>query len=372
MLTASGRKPAPQALLDALAAQGVRATFLTGDLSDPGACAALAARTLDALGGLDAFVSNAGASVPHRLAELAVEDWDRTFAVNTRPTFLLAQAFRPALAASRGSIVAVASMSGLRPHRGLGAYSAAKAALVMLVRVLAQEWAADGIRVNAVAPGMIRTPLTERIYLHADVKARREALVPLGRIGTPEDIAGGGGLPRRAGVGLRHRAGAAGRRRDRRQRAGAIPGLPAIRERPIVAALPTTCDVLVVGSGAGGLATAVVAAFHGLEVLVVEKEPVLGGTTAWSGGWLWIPRNPLAVRAGIVEDEADRGAISRASSATRRAIRGSPRSWRTGRRWCASSRRRPRSPSSTATGCPDFHATPGARDRRPVGGGRAL
>ncbi len=66
-----------------------------------------------------------------------------------------------------------------------------------------------------------------------------------------------------------------------------------------------SCDVLVVGSGAGGLATAVVAAFHGLDVLVVEKAAVLGGTTAWSGGWLWIPRNPLAVRAGIVEAEAE-------------------------------------------------------------------
>ncbi len=64
-------------------------------------------------------------------------------------------------------------------------------------------------------------------------------------------------------------------------------------------------DVVVVGSGAGGLATAVVAAEHGLRVLVVEKAPVLGGTTAWSGGWLWIPRNPLAVRGGIVEDEAE-------------------------------------------------------------------
>ncbi len=64
-------------------------------------------------------------------------------------------------------------------------------------------------------------------------------------------------------------------------------------------------DVVVVGSGAGGLATAVVAAENGLSVLVVEKAPVIGGTTAWSGGWLWIPRNPLAVRAGIVEDEAE-------------------------------------------------------------------
>ena len=64
----------------------------------------------------------------------------------------------------------------------------------------------------------------------------------------------------------------------------------------------TECDVLVIGSGAGGLSAAVTAAWHGLKVIVVEKERVFGGTTAWSGGWMWIPRNPLAQRAGIVED----------------------------------------------------------------------
>ncbi|MFG1279795.1 FAD-dependent oxidoreductase [Xanthobacter autotrophicus] len=63
-----------------------------------------------------------------------------------------------------------------------------------------------------------------------------------------------------------------------------------------------TCDLVVVGSGAGGLATAVTAAFLGLDVVVVEKDAHLGGTSAWSGGWMWIPRNPLAVEAGIVED----------------------------------------------------------------------
>ena len=62
------------------------------------------------------------------------------------------------------------------------------------------------------------------------------------------------------------------------------------------------CDVLVIGSGAGGLSAAVTAAFYGLKVIVAEKEPVFGGTTAWSGGWMWAPRNPLAQRAGIVED----------------------------------------------------------------------
>lgn len=61
------------------------------------------------------------------------------------------------------------------------------------------------------------------------------------------------------------------------------------------------CDLLVIGSGAGGLATAVTAAWHGLSVIVVEKAPVLGGASAWSGGWMWIPCNPLARRAGIVE-----------------------------------------------------------------------
>ena len=65
---------------------------------------------------------------------------------------------------------------------------------------------------------------------------------------------------------------------------------------------PISCDLLVVGSGAGGLSTAVTAARLGLKVVLVEKEPLLGGTTAWSGGWMWIPRNALAVEAGLLED----------------------------------------------------------------------
>lgn len=72
----------------------------------------------------------------------------------------------------------------------------------------------------------------------------------------------------------------------------------------MTAQIPETihCDVLVIGSGAAGLSAAITAAFHGLKVIVAEKAEYFGGTSAWSGGWLWIPRNPLAVRAGIVED----------------------------------------------------------------------
>lgn len=84
---------------------------------------------------------------------------------------------------------AIASMSRLHPHPGYGACSSARAAPVMRCRQLAQAWAGQGIRVNAVCPGMTRTPLTGPVYRDPAVKARREAVVPPGRIGAPGDVA---------------------------------------------------------------------------------------------------------------------------------------------------------------------------------------
>ena len=84
---------------------------------------------------------------------------------------------------------AVGSMSGSQPHANLGAYGPSKAAVIMLVKVLAQELGRDGIRVNTVSPGMVRTGMTARVYEDARVAAERGALVPLGRVATPEDIA---------------------------------------------------------------------------------------------------------------------------------------------------------------------------------------
>lgn len=191
VLTASGSKPKPEDLIESIEGTGARTLYLTGDLADTDVSLRIATQTIEFLGGeMDCFISNAGVSSPAPLHDLPLEKWDWMFDVNVRPTFILAQAFRPSLAARRGSITAVASMSGQRPHPGLGAYSSAKAALIMLCRQIAQEWAADGIRANVVAPGMIRTPLTEKIYHYDEVRRQREALVPLGRIGTPEDIAG--------------------------------------------------------------------------------------------------------------------------------------------------------------------------------------
>jgi NAD(P)-dependent dehydrogenase (short-subunit alcohol dehydrogenase family) len=184
---------APSPALDDLVVElrdlGAVALPLYGDMGTPDAPARVVGEALDRLGGLDGLVSNAGLNRPGPLATYSVDDWDRLFAVNTRATWLLARAAHPALAASSGAIVAVASMSGSNVHAGLGAYGPSKAAVIMLARVLAQELGPDRIRVNTVSPGMVRTGMTAEVYADARVAAERDALVPLGRVATPEDVA---------------------------------------------------------------------------------------------------------------------------------------------------------------------------------------
>jgi len=184
---------APSAALDELV-QGLRdlgvdGLPLYGDMGTADAPARVVADALERFGGLDGLVSNAGINRPGPLVSYSVDDWDRLFAVNTRATWLLAKAAHPALMASGGAIVAVGSMSGTNPHAGLGAYGPSKAAVIMLSRVLAQEFGWDGIRVNTVSPGMVRTGMTARVYADERVGRERDALVPLGRVATSEDVA---------------------------------------------------------------------------------------------------------------------------------------------------------------------------------------
>lgn len=186
---------APSAELDATAAQcrsrGARVLCLSGDLAQDDVPRSLVAAAAAEFGGLDAVVSNAGIVRSGALCGLERWEWDKVFDVNVRSVWQLAVAAHPQLKASQGAMVAVASMSGVEPYPGMGAYSPSKAAVIMLVRVLAQEWAADGVRVNAVSPGLFRTTLTEAIYADPQKRAAREALVPAHRIGDPEqDCAG--------------------------------------------------------------------------------------------------------------------------------------------------------------------------------------
>jgi glucose 1-dehydrogenase len=168
---------------------GAEALPLHGDMGTADAPGRVVAEAVARFGGLDGLVSNAGINRPGPLVDYAVEDWDRLFAVNTRATWLLAKAAHPALRASQGAIVAVASMSGTNVHAGLGAYGPSKAAVIMLVRVLAQELGRDGIRVNSISPGMTRTGMSVRVYADPRIAKERDELVPLGRVAVPDDMA---------------------------------------------------------------------------------------------------------------------------------------------------------------------------------------
>lgn len=157
--------------------------WVDGDLTDPAVPARLVAETVEALGGLDVLVNNAGFSTAGPALDLTVEDVDRTFALDVRAAFLLAQAAAGVMKErGGGTIVNITSIHEHVPRAGFSIYAAAKAALGMLTRGLALEWAPLGIRVVAVAPGLIAT---ER-NVEAEKLADR---VPLGRAGKPEEVA---------------------------------------------------------------------------------------------------------------------------------------------------------------------------------------
>ncbi|MEU6559327.1 SDR family NAD(P)-dependent oxidoreductase [Nocardia nova] len=173
-----------------VAARGAQAHALVADVSCPESACAAAQLADDRFGGLDALFSNVGRSVRRPLAELDVQEWDANMNLMVRATWLLAKACHPALEKSRGSVVATASVSGVQPQPWLGTYSIAKAAVIMLVRQLALEWAAAGIRVNSVSPGITKTLNMSRYFEQPGVADRYESVIPWGRMAEPAEIAG--------------------------------------------------------------------------------------------------------------------------------------------------------------------------------------
>lgn len=178
--------------LEAAAADiGSACTPISADVRDPAQAARLVADSAASLGGLDLLVNNAGKGWHALLREIPAKAWQNDFALNSHAAFYCAQAAFPHLkAAGNGAIVNISSQAGQQGSMGVGAYSAAKAALQMMMRVAAAEWGPHGIRVNCVAPGLIATELAvaswEKIGFDAVAAARA---FPLRRPGTPEDVA---------------------------------------------------------------------------------------------------------------------------------------------------------------------------------------
>src|ERR1019366_7588898 len=153
------------------------------------------ARMIDTIikerGRVDILVNNAMKIVPGKLEALPEAAWDTTMNVGLKGAFLVSQAAaRHMIAQKSGVIVNIASVAGLFPYNWAGAYSVVKAGLIMLTKLQAMEWAPYGIRANAITPGYTRTPGTEAMYADPDIYEGRRKGVPMGRVGSGEEIAG--------------------------------------------------------------------------------------------------------------------------------------------------------------------------------------
>jgi NAD(P)-dependent dehydrogenase (short-subunit alcohol dehydrogenase family) len=157
-------------------------------------CEMLVARTRAAFGRLDIVHSNAGVLLPGSVTEISPQDWRRSLDVNLTGSFHVCRAAIPALLESGGgSIVLTSSVSGLVAEPAIAAYCATKGALIMLAKQMAIDYARSGIRVNAVCPGWIDTPFNDPVIERSGGRAALapwiETMVPMGRQGTPEEVA---------------------------------------------------------------------------------------------------------------------------------------------------------------------------------------
>jgi NAD(P)-dependent dehydrogenase (short-subunit alcohol dehydrogenase family) len=165
-----------------------QARGIAADLGDPAAVAALAREA----GPCDVLVNNAGIQGPAGpLHAYSDDDWQAVMDINLRGAARLCSALIPGMAArGGGSVVLMSSIAGLRGNRAIGLYGLSKAALAQLARNLAVEWGPQGVRVNAVSPGLMRTPLAQGLLADQAFMASRLQATPLRRMGEPHEIAG--------------------------------------------------------------------------------------------------------------------------------------------------------------------------------------
>lgn len=164
--------------------------FHAVDVRDPDQASALVEAVVAQHGRIDILVNNAGGS-PQAPATASPRFFDAIVRLNLHSAMYMSQAAHAHMrAAGRGSIVNIASVSGMRPSPMTAAYGAAKAGLLNLTQSLAQEWGPDGVRVNAIIVGLMQTETSEETYGDAEAQAAVGRSMPLGRMGTGQDIAG--------------------------------------------------------------------------------------------------------------------------------------------------------------------------------------
>ena len=176
---------------DEIQKMGRRSIAIQADTSKRSDVEKMVERVSKEFGTIDILVNNAGKAAPGPLLELPDEIWDRVMNVNLKGTFLCAQTVGKRMAErKKGVILCIASQYAFRAAAGMGVYCVSKAGVVMLVRVLARELGNDGVRVNAIAPGLVKTDLSRNDWANPDIRAQREAATPLGRLAETSDLVG--------------------------------------------------------------------------------------------------------------------------------------------------------------------------------------
>ena len=186
-----GSRAVPEATEQKLAAMGVKALALVGDVGDAAICSMLVSETIAHFGAIDILVNNAGTIRRAPAVDYSEQDWQTVIDVNLTSVFRLSQhAGRHMVARGSGKIINIASVLTFQGGITVPAYTASKGGVGQLTKAFANEWASKGVNVNAIAPGYMATDNTEALQKNPERSRQIMERIPAGRWGTPEDLAG--------------------------------------------------------------------------------------------------------------------------------------------------------------------------------------
>lgn len=192
VVISSRKADACAAVAGAITEAGGEAMVVPCDVAKKDDLRTLVDKIIDAWGRIDVLVCNAAINPHHGpLAEITEDAFDRILDTNVKNTLWLCNMVIPGMAERKdGAVIAVSSIAALKGTRRIGAYAMSKAAVIQMVRNLALDWATSGVRVNGIAPGLVRTDMARALWDDPENYAKVLSAYPMGRIGEPEDIAG--------------------------------------------------------------------------------------------------------------------------------------------------------------------------------------
>ena len=192
VVISSRKREAVDAVAESFQNDGLEAIAIAANMGNVEEAQTLIDQTVDAYGGIDIIINNAAANPVFGPIQNTEEPaFDKILNVNLKGPFELCKKAYPILKQrGGGSIINISSIGGLTPERGIGIYSVSKAGLINLTKVMAQDWGADNIRVNAICPGLIKTKFSEALWGNEPILDRFLQQIPLNRVGTSDDVAG--------------------------------------------------------------------------------------------------------------------------------------------------------------------------------------